>query len=86
MLVDGGIRRGVDIAVALALGADAVLVGRPALWGLAAGGEAGAARVLELLRDELELALTLCGCASPADARPGPRAESTGRRPYIRSE
>jgi isopentenyl diphosphate isomerase/L-lactate dehydrogenase-like FMN-dependent dehydrogenase len=66
VLVDGGIRRGVDVAIALALGADAVLVGRPALWGLAAAGEAGARRVLELLHDELELALALCGCASPA--------------------
>ena len=51
VLVDGGIRRGVDVAIALALGADAVLVGRPALWGLAVGGEEGARRVLELLRD-----------------------------------
>ena len=67
VLVDGGIRRGVDVAVALALGADAVLVGRPALWGLAAGGADGAGRVLELLRAEFELALALCGCASPAD-------------------
>jgi isopentenyl diphosphate isomerase/L-lactate dehydrogenase-like FMN-dependent dehydrogenase len=67
VLVDGGIRRGVDVAIALALGADAVLVGRPALWGLAVGGEAGARRVLELLREELELTLALCGCASPAD-------------------
>jgi len=67
VLVDGGIRRGADVAIALALGADAVLVGRPALWGLAVGGEAGAARVLELLRAELELALALCGCASPAE-------------------
>jgi isopentenyl diphosphate isomerase/L-lactate dehydrogenase-like FMN-dependent dehydrogenase len=67
VLVDGGIRRGVDIAIALALGADAVLVGRPALWGLAVGGDAGARRVLELLREELELTLALCGCASPAD-------------------
>jgi isopentenyl diphosphate isomerase/L-lactate dehydrogenase-like FMN-dependent dehydrogenase len=65
VLVDGGIRRGVDVAVAVALGADAVLVGRPAIWGLAAAGSAGAGRVLELLRDELELALALCGCASP---------------------
>ncbi len=67
VLVDGGIRRGVDIAIALALGADAVLVGRPALWGLAVGGEVGAQRVLELLRQELELTLALCGCASPAE-------------------
>ena len=67
VFVDGGVRRGTDVAIALALGADAVLVGRPALWGLAAGGEAGAQRVLELLRDEFELALALCGCASPAE-------------------
>jgi isopentenyl diphosphate isomerase/L-lactate dehydrogenase-like FMN-dependent dehydrogenase len=63
--VDGGIRRGSDAVKALALGARAVLVGRPALWGLACGGEAGARRVLELLRDEVELALALCGCTSP---------------------
>ncbi len=43
-----------------------VLVGRPALWGLAAGGEEGARRVLAMLRDEIELALALCGCAAPA--------------------
>ena len=43
------------------------MVGRPALWGLAAGGEAGAARVLELLRSELELGLLLCGCTSPGE-------------------
>jgi isopentenyl diphosphate isomerase/L-lactate dehydrogenase-like FMN-dependent dehydrogenase len=67
VLVDGGIRRGLDVAIALALGADAVLVGRPALWGLAVGGEEGARRVLEILREELELALLLCGCASPAE-------------------
>jgi isopentenyl diphosphate isomerase/L-lactate dehydrogenase-like FMN-dependent dehydrogenase len=66
VLVDGGIRRGVDVAIALALGADAVLIGRAALWGLAAGGEAGALAVLELLREELELALALCGCGTPA--------------------
>jgi isopentenyl diphosphate isomerase/L-lactate dehydrogenase-like FMN-dependent dehydrogenase len=65
VLVDGGLRRGTDVAIALALGADAVLVGRPAISGLAAGGEAGARRVLELLRAELELALALCGCGSP---------------------
>ena len=63
--VDGGIRRGSDVVVALALGARAVLVGRPVLWGLAHAGEAGVSRVLELLRDEVELALALCGCSSP---------------------
>ncbi len=62
LLVDGGIRRGVDVATALALGADAVLVGRPALWGLATAGKDGVAQVLELLRAELELTLGLCGC------------------------
>jgi isopentenyl diphosphate isomerase/L-lactate dehydrogenase-like FMN-dependent dehydrogenase len=66
VLVDGGIRRGTDVAVALALGADAVLVGRPVIWGLAAAGEAGVSRVLELLREEFELALALLGCSSPA--------------------
>ena len=68
--VDGGIRRGADVVAALALGARAVLVGRPVLWGLANGGETGAARVLELLRDEIELALALCGCASPEAVTP----------------
>jgi len=66
LLVDGGIRRGVDVATALALGADAVLVGRPALWGLAAAGKDGVERVLGLLREELELALGLCGCTAPS--------------------
>ena len=64
--VDGGIRRGTDVVAALALGARAVLIGRPALWGLAHAGAAGVQAVLELLRDEVELALALCGCASPA--------------------
>jgi 4-hydroxymandelate oxidase len=66
LLVDGGIRRGVDVATALALGADAVLVGRPALWGLAAAGREGVAAVLELLRAELELSLGLLGCTGPS--------------------
>jgi isopentenyl diphosphate isomerase/L-lactate dehydrogenase-like FMN-dependent dehydrogenase len=65
VLVDGGIRRGSDVVTALALGARAVLVGRPVLWGLAQAGEQGARHVLELLRDETELALALCGCTSP---------------------
>jgi isopentenyl diphosphate isomerase/L-lactate dehydrogenase-like FMN-dependent dehydrogenase len=67
LLVDGGIRRGVDVATALALGADAVLVGRPALWGLAAAGREGVAAVLGLLRAELELTLGLCGCTAPGE-------------------
>jgi 4-hydroxymandelate oxidase len=65
LIVDGGIRRGTDVIVALALGATAVQVGRPALWGLAVDGEAGARRVLDLFREEVELALTLLGCRSP---------------------
>jgi isopentenyl diphosphate isomerase/L-lactate dehydrogenase-like FMN-dependent dehydrogenase len=65
ILVDGGVRRGTDVLVALALGADAVMVGRPPLWGLAADGERGALRVLQILRNELELALALAGCPSP---------------------
>ena len=67
LLVDGGVRRGTDVVKALALGATAVAVGRPILWGLAVGGEEGVVRVLELLRNELVNALTLCGCASPGD-------------------
>lgn len=67
VLVDGGIRRGIDVATALALGADAILVGRPALWGLASGGREGVTRVLGLLQEELELALGLCGCTAPAE-------------------
>jgi isopentenyl diphosphate isomerase/L-lactate dehydrogenase-like FMN-dependent dehydrogenase len=64
--VDGGIRRGTDVLKALALGARAGLVGRPPLWGLAVDGEAGATRVLELLREEILLGLVLLGCPSPA--------------------
>lgn len=67
VLVDGGIRRGGDVVKALALGAQAVLAGRAPLWGLAAGGEAGARHVLELLREEIQLSLQLVGCTSPAD-------------------
>jgi isopentenyl diphosphate isomerase/L-lactate dehydrogenase-like FMN-dependent dehydrogenase len=67
VLVDGGVRRGADVVKALALGARAVLAGRAPLWGLVADGEAGARRVLELLRAEIELALQLVGCRSPAE-------------------
>jgi 4-hydroxymandelate oxidase len=61
VLVDGGIRRGTDVFAALALGARAVLIGRPVLWGLAAGGRQGAAAVLRLLRDQLEECMILAG-------------------------
>jgi len=62
--MDGGIRRGVDIVKALALGARACLSGRALVYGLAAGGEAGAARAMSLLVDELRLAMTLAGCGA----------------------
>jgi 4-hydroxymandelate oxidase len=62
VLLDSGVRRGADVAVALALGARAVLIGRPMLWGLAAGGETGVRRSLEILRDELANVLALVGC------------------------
>jgi len=67
VFVDGGVRRGTDVVTALALGARAVLVGRPLLWGLVCDGEDGATRVLELLRAEVELALTLLGAPTPDD-------------------
>ncbi len=67
VLMDGGVRRGTDVAKALALGARAVLVGRPCLYGLAVAGEEGVRRVLELLRAELELTLALLGCRSCKD-------------------
>ncbi len=62
VLVDGGIRRGTDVLKAMALGASAVLVGRPVIHGLANAGAQGVAHVLRLLRDELEIAMALCGC------------------------
>ncbi len=68
--LDGGIRRGTDVLKALALGARAVLVGRPILWGLAARGPEGVYEVLELLREELDLAMRLAGC---------PRLQDIGR-------
>jgi len=70
VLMDGGVRRGTDVVIALALGAQAVLVGRPVLWGLAADGENGVRRVLELLQAEVELALQLLGCPAPQDVTP----------------
>lgn len=66
VLLDGGIRRGADVIKAIALGARAVLVGRPVLWGLAAGGRTGVATALGLLRREFDLAMALCGCPDVA--------------------
>lgn len=70
VLVDGGVRRGSDIVKALALGAQACLVGRAYLYGLAAGGEAGVSRAFDLLRGELERTLALVGCTSVQDLDP----------------
>lgn len=70
VIVDGGIRRGTDVLKAMALGASAVMVGRPIVWGLANAGAAGVAHVLRLLRDELEIAMALTGCATLAEATP----------------
>jgi len=67
VLVDGGIRDGADVLRALALGADAVLVGRPYAWGLATGGEAGVRAVVAALHDDLRRAMALAGCPSLAD-------------------
>jgi isopentenyl diphosphate isomerase/L-lactate dehydrogenase-like FMN-dependent dehydrogenase len=64
VLVDGGIRRGTDVFKAIALGAKAVGVGRPIIWGLAVDGEQGAKRVLDILRKDFELTMRLCGCSS----------------------
>jgi len=67
VLLDGGVRRGTDVLKALALGARAVLIGRPYIWGLAVAGEEGVKRVLSILRFELELAMALAGCPAVAD-------------------
>jgi isopentenyl diphosphate isomerase/L-lactate dehydrogenase-like FMN-dependent dehydrogenase len=64
VLMDGGVRRGSDIAKAICLGARAVLIGRAYAYGLAAAGEAGVARAIKILRDDLDLTLTLLGCPS----------------------
>jgi len=64
VLIDGGIRRGTDVVKALALGARAVGVGRPIIWGLSHDGENGVSQVLDILRYEIDLAMGLCGCTS----------------------
>jgi (S)-mandelate dehydrogenase len=70
VIVDGGVRRGADIAKAVALGASAVALGRAPVYGLGAGGQAGAARALEILRDEFDRTLALTGCRRVADLTP----------------
>jgi len=70
VLVDGGIRRGTDVLKAVALGAQAVLIGRPCVWGLANAGAVGVAHVLRLLLDELEIAMALAGVATLDQATP----------------
>ena len=64
VLLDGGVRRGPEIIKALALGAQAVWLGRPLVWGLAADGQAGAEHVLSVMREEFDLAMALCGAAT----------------------
>ena len=74
VLVDGGVRWGTDVLRALALGARAVLLGRPILWGLAVGGEEGVRGVLEIVRAELSRAMALAGCSKRERNRPRSRA------------
>jgi (S)-mandelate dehydrogenase len=69
-LLDSGIRRGSDVVKALALGADAVLLGRAVLYGLAANGAAGAQRVIDIVKDEIDRTLAMLGCASVAELGP----------------
>jgi (S)-mandelate dehydrogenase len=80
IIVDGGVRRGSDIAKALACGAEAVILGRAVNYGLAAGGAAGVKRALDILRDEFDRSLALNGCCSTADLSPD-LITTLGKRP-----
>ena len=71
VIVDGGVRSGADVCRALALGADAAMIGRPYAWGLAAGGEAGVGEVLAAFEADVRRTLALLGCRTPADVGPG---------------
>jgi len=70
ILFDSGIRSGHDLFIALALGATAVLIGRPFIWGLACNGALGVAHAVRLLRDELEMTMALTGCARLSEIGP----------------
>jgi len=83
VLMDGGIRRGTDVLVAMALGATAVLIGRPAVWGLAAAGEAGVVQVLAILRAELENAMALTGCRTVEDIGPALVTQAPDGRGFL---
>jgi L-lactate dehydrogenase (cytochrome) len=83
LIVDGGVRRGVHVLKALALGATACSIGRAYLFGLAAGGEAGVERALSLLRDEVERSLALLGCTSLAELSPAHIVRLAGSRPAV---
>ena len=76
VLLDSGVRRGTDVLRALALGARAVLVGRPYAWALAVEGEKGVSRALEMLREEFDTAMALTGCSRGGRNRPKPDLES----------
>lgn len=80
VLLDGGVRRGADILKARACGAEAVLIGRATLYGVAAGGEAGARRALDILRDELVRSMQLCGVTSTSAVGPDLMFEGVQRR------
>jgi 4-hydroxymandelate oxidase len=75
LLMDGGIRRGTDVIKALLLGASAVLIARPYLWGLAANGQAGAEHVLQIMRDEVARTLALMGASTIGQLQPDQLAE-----------
>ena len=80
LLLDGGVRRGVDVVKALARGATAVMLGRPYLWGLGTAGADGVARVVRLLVNELEMAMAQCGVAKLSDITPALLFEDDARR------
>ncbi|XP_022103594.1 hydroxyacid oxidase 1-like isoform X2 [Acanthaster planci] len=80
--LDGGVRKGTDVLKALALGARAVFIGRPVIWGLAYDGENGVKKVLEILREEFSLAMALTGCSSVDDINP----DMIVRLPHVNNE